>query len=149
MTGFSKRKYGLVFALVSLLLGLPFIHYHPDNSHTHASELSAHTHKGHFHSNELNGLVQLIDHASNGPTQNDHHPHPDTDSDSNTIEVNLQKSNHNSVKFLKTIKSGIIRKSFFIPKPTSFHPISYSDSSFESSVLTSPSRERSPPFPIV
>ncbi len=79
-----------MIALVSLLLGLPFFHYHPDKSHTHQSELSEHTHKGRFHSNELSAFVDLINHDSSNPWQGEqHHPHSDTDLGTNYFEATL------------------------------------------------------------
>lgn len=146
MTGFVKRKNALTFALVFLILGLPFFHYHPDNSHTHASELSEHTHKGHFHSNELSGFVELIHHDSSIPIEGeDHHPHSDTDLGTNYFEVNLQKSNNNPVKTLKVFKSGNTQKPVLIAKPTSFHAVSFDILAFEGSGSADSPKERSPP----
>lgn len=147
MAGFIKRKYGLIIALVSLIMGLPFVHYHPDNSHTHRSELSEHTHKGHFHSNELSGFVELIHHDASIPGQNeDHHPHSDTDSGLNYFDVNLQKSSNNPAKAFKTFKNGNTQKSVVIAEPTLSHPISFNILTFESSRSADSPKERSPPF---
>jgi len=147
MARFCKRNYGLVFALVALLLWLPFVHYHPDNIHTHQSELLAHHHEGHFHSHELNGFVQLIAHNSAKPLQSEeHHPHSDTDSGTNYFEANLQKTSVNPVKAFKIFKSGNVQKPFIISKPALFHPISFGILAFESFGLTDTPKERSPPF---
>lgn len=150
MAGFVKRKYGLIFALVSLLLGFPFFHYHPDNTHTHQSELSQHTHQGYFHSNELSGFVDLIHHDTSSPLQGEeHHSHSDTDLDTNYFEVSLQKSSVNPVKTFKVFKSGNTQKPFLITEPALLHLISPCILDFKDSVLADTFKERSPPFPFV
>ena len=147
MVRFCKRNFGLTFVLVGFLLGLPFFHYHPDNIHTHQSELSPHHHEGHFHSHELNGFVQLIDHNSANPLQSEeHHPHSDTDSGTNYFEVNLQKSDIKPVKTRKTFKSGNTQKPFLVSGPTFFQIISTDNSAFEIPDSTFISIERSPPL---
>jgi hypothetical protein len=150
MAGFIKKKYGLIFALVFLILGFPFVHYHPDNAHTHQSELSEHHHEGHFHSNELSGIVGLVTHDSSLPWQNEeHHPHSDTDADANYFELNLQKISSNPVKASKVIKNGTAQKSILIARPTLFHPVAISILAFQSSRFPDSPKERSPPFPFV
>lgn len=147
MARFSKRNYGLVFALVALLLWLPFVHYHPDNDHIHQGELSPHHDEGLFHSHELNGFVELIDHNPANPLPSEeHHPHSDTDSGTNYFEVNLLKTSVNPVKAFKIFKSGNVQKPFLISKPALFHPISFGILTFESSGWTDTPKERSPPF---
>lgn len=150
MIGFAKRKSGLIVALAVLLLGLPFFHYHPDNSHTHPSELSQHTHQGHFHSNELNGFVRLIGHDAKTPWQEEeHHSHSDTDSETNYFEVTLQKSSVHPIKTFKTFKSGNTQKPFFVSEPASFHPFLQDLLDFEYSGLRDTPKERSPPLRFV
>ena len=147
MARFFKRKYGFIFVLVSLLLGLPFFHYHSDNIHTHQSELSSHHHEGLFHSHVLNGFVDLIDHNSANPwPSEEQHPHSDTDTGANYFEVNLHKSSTKPVKTFKVFKSGVIQNPFFISEPALFHPVSFGILAFESSGLTDTPKERSPPF---
>jgi hypothetical protein len=150
MANFFKRKYGLIFALISLILGLPFFHYHPDNSHTHQSELSEHTHKGHFHSNELSGFVELINHNSSNPLQKDeHHPHSDTDTGTNYFDVNLQKSSVNPVKTFKLSKTGNVQKLLFISEPALVPTVSLGILALKSTDLSDTPKERSPPFLLV
>lgn len=147
MARFCKRNYGLVFALVGLLLWLPFFHYHPDNTHTHQGELPSHHHEGSFHSHELNGFVELINHNSANPWQSEeHHPHSDKDSSTNNFEVNLQKTSVNPVKAFKIFKSGNFQNPFLISEPALSHFVSFGILAFESSGLTDPPKERSPPF---
>lgn len=149
MAGFFKRKYGLTFALVSLILGLPFFHFHPDNTHTHQSELSQHNHKGHFHSNELSSLVDLITHDSSDSSQGEeHHPHSDTDTGTNYFELNLQNSS-NPLKTLKSFKSVNAQKSIVLAEPTLFRPILFNILTFEVTGSTDTQKERSPPFVII
>ncbi len=146
MARFTKRKYGLIFALVAFLLWMPFFHYHSDNIHTHQSELSSHHHEGHFHSHELNGFVELIDHNSTNSWQSEEpHPHSDTDSGTNYFEVNLQKTSVNPVKAFKVFKSGNVQKPFIISEPALFHFVSFGTLAFESSGLTDTPNERAPP----
>ncbi len=150
MAGFIKKSYGLIFALVFLILGFPFVHYHPANAHTHQSELSEHHHEGHFHSNELSGLVGMVTHDSSPPWQSDeHHPHSDTDAGTNYFELNLQKSSGNPEKSSKIIKSGIAKKSILIAGPTLFHPVAINTPAFQSSRFPDSPKERSPPSPFV
>lgn len=149
MANFFKRKDGLIFALVSLILGLPFFHYHPDNSHTHQSELSEHTHQGHFHSHELSGFVDLINHDSPNPWQGEeHHSHSDTDTSTSSIyfDINLHKSSVNPVKSFKIFKSGNTQKLLRISEPALVHSVSPDILAFESTVLADSPKERSPPF---
>jgi hypothetical protein len=147
MARFCKRNYGLVFALVAFLLGLPFFHYHPDNTHTHQSELPPHHHEGSFHSHELNGFVELINQNSANPWQSEeHHPHSDTDSSTNYFEVSLQKTSVNPVKAFKVFKSGNVQKPFIISEPALSHFVSFGILAFESSGFSDPPRGRSPPF---
>lgn len=151
MAGFIKKKYGLIFALIFLVLGFPFVHYHPGNDHTHESELTEHHHDGHFHSNELSGFVDLVTHDSSLPWQNDeeHHSHSDTDADANYFELTLQKSSGNPEKSSKVIKNGIVQKSILIAGPTQLHPVAISILAFQSSRFPDSPKERSPPFPFV
>ncbi len=150
MAKLGKIKYGLIITLVSLLLGLPFFHYHPDIAHTHPSELTPHHHGGHFHSSELSGIVSLIQHHASVPRHSeDHHPHSDTDVGTNYFELNLQKSNGNPVKTFKVFKQAISQKAFLIAGPTLFHSVSTDIPAFENSHSADSPKERSPPFPFV
>ena len=86
---FYKKKYGLTFALV-LLCGfqfffLPFIHFHPGNTHSHHAELSPHHHQGHFHSPELESLTHLIKNSE--ASQGEEHHHSDSFDDSDNINL--------------------------------------------------------------
>ncbi len=99
MISFYKKKYGLMFALVFLcgfqFFFLPFIHYHPDNTHTHDAELTPHHHQGHFHSHELETLTHFI-HHEDSPSEG--HRHSDNDGEhhhsdpfDDTKNLNLHK----------------------------------------------------------
>jgi hypothetical protein len=150
MAEFFKRKYGLIWAMVFLILGIPFVHYHPGNTHTHQSELSQHHHEGHFHSNELSGFVGLVVHDASLPGQSEgHHPHSDTDADIKYFEFNLQKTSANPEKSSRVIKTGITRKPVLITGPTFFHRVSTNLPATENSRLADSPKERSPPFPFV
>ncbi len=90
---FYKKKYGSTFALV-LLCGfqfffLPFIHFHPGNTHTHHAELSPHHHPGHFHSHELESLTHLI--KSPEASQGEEHHHSDNFDDTDSINLHKPK----------------------------------------------------------
>lgn len=147
MAKFCKGNYGLRFVLVAILLGLPFFHYHPDNVHTHSSELPSHLHSGHFHSQELHGLVDLIDHdADNSRQSEEHHSHPETDRDANYFDVNLQKSDLKPVKSLKTFKFGNTQKSLLVADSPLSHSVGTHRSVFKKSESSFFFIERSPPF---
>jgi hypothetical protein len=147
MAKFCRKNFGLRFVLVAILLGLPFFHYHPDNIHTHQSELSPHFHGGHFHSQELHGFVDLIDHdADNSRQSEDHHSHSETDRDVNYFDVNLQKSDLKPVKTLKTFKVGNTQKSFLVSGSQAFHSVGTHRSAFKNYEFAFFFRERSPPF---
>ncbi len=150
MAGFSKKNYGLIVVLISLLLGLPFFHYHPEKTHTHQSELPSHHHEGHLHSHELNGFASLIDFNSSNSSQSEgHHHHSENNADTNDFEINPQKSGLTPVKIFKNFKSGTVQKLFSIPKPALFHfePLVIQD--FWVHVLADPLKERSPPYRFV
>jgi hypothetical protein len=90
---FYKKKYGLTSALV-LLCGfqfflLPFVHFHPDNTHTHHAELSPHHHPGHFHSPELESLTNLLKNFK--AAQGEEHHHSDNFDDSDNINLHNSK----------------------------------------------------------
>jgi hypothetical protein len=86
---FYKKKYGLTFALVILcgfqFFFLPFIHFHPDNTHSHHTELSPHHHPGHFHSHELESLTHLIKSSEASHEEEHHHSENFDDTDSITL----------------------------------------------------------------
>jgi hypothetical protein len=88
---FYKKKYGLTFALVILcgfqFFFLPFIHFHPDNTHSHHTELSPHHHQGHFHSHELESLTHLIKNSEASHGEEHHH----SDNFDDTDSINLHK----------------------------------------------------------
>jgi len=101
MISFYQKKYGLMFALV-LLCGfqfffLPFIHYHPDNTHSHHAELTPHHHLGHFHSHELETLTHFIHHEdslSEGHHHADYdeeHHHSDPFDDTKSVTLHKPK----------------------------------------------------------
>ena len=104
MISFYKKKYGLTFALV-LLCGfqfffLPFVHFHPGNTHTHHAELSPHHHPGHFHSPELESLTNLLENFA--ASQGEEHHHSDNFDDSDNINLH----NSNLVKGSSIVKIG-------------------------------------------
>ncbi|MBC8282476.1 MAG: hypothetical protein H8E32_01575 [Nitrospinae bacterium] len=123
-----------MFALV-LLCGfqfffLPFIHFHPDNTHAHITELSPHHHPGHFHSHELETLTHLISHGDlyevghhHSDPESDHH-HSNTFDDTGFENINLFKpklEKESSVVIYGVANSDIIYKhsdpsSFFHPE---------------------------------
>ncbi len=150
MDGFSKNKNGLIFFLVILILGFPFVHYHPDNAHTHQSELVEHHHEGHFHSHELSGIVNLVTHDSPTPWQSEeHHPHSDTDAGTNYFEISLQKSSGSPEKTPRVIKSGNTGHPILTAGPVLFHPVPIDILAFQSSCLADSPKERSPPSLLV
>jgi hypothetical protein len=147
MAKFCRKNLGLRFVLVAILLGLPFFHYHPDNTHTHQSELSPHFHGGHFHSQELHGFVDLIDHdAENSRQSEDHHSHSETDQDANYFDVNLQKSDLKPAKTLKVFKVGNTQKSLLVSGSQVFRFVGTDRSAVKNSESTFIFTERSPPF---
>jgi hypothetical protein len=90
VTSFYKKKYGLTFALVILcgfqFFFLPFIHFHPDNTHSHHTGLLPHHHQGHFHSHELDHLIK-----SSEASQGEEHHHSDDFDDSDGINLHKPK----------------------------------------------------------
>jgi hypothetical protein len=90
---FYKKKYGLTFALV-LLCGfqfffLPFVHFHPGNTHSHHEEVSPHHHPGHFHSPELESLTHLLENFA--ASQGEEHHHSDNFDDSDNVNLHKPK----------------------------------------------------------
>lgn len=142
-----------MFALV-LLCGfqfffLPFIHFHPDNTHAHITELSPHHHPGHFHSHELETLTHLISHGDLYEVGH-HHSDPENDHDhSNSFDdtgfdnVNLYKPK--LVKGLLIVNNGVANSDTIY---THSDPSSFSHPIVLSKIYTSPRNSfisRSPP----
>ena len=146
MVKLRKNNFGMVYALISCLLWLPFFHYHPETVHTHSDELTPHHHGGHFHSQEIHSLANLID---RGPTQLPHgedHSHSETSKDTNYFNVSLQKSDITPEKTQKTLKVKKIRNLFSIAGSYLSHSmVSYRVTlSTIDPAFSAP--ERSPPF---
>ncbi len=77
-------------ALVGLLnlFFLPFIHFHPDNNHTHPGEFDSHQHKGHFHSHELENIAHWANVHPSDPEADEplHHSHSSPEHDTDQVE---------------------------------------------------------------
>jgi|TARA_B110000467_G_C18310578_1_gene477814 hypothetical protein len=147
----KKRKYGLMFALV-LLCGfqfflLPFIHYHPDKTHSHSIELSSHHHLGHFHSRELETLTNFIKHEDPISTghhhsgSDDEHHHSDSFDDTNSVTLHKPKL----VKGSSILKNASISSYFTITTIDSL--FFFSPGIFYKTITVSPENRiaRSPP----
>jgi len=140
---FYKKKFGLTFALV-LLCGfqfffLPFVHFHPDNTHSHHAEISPHHHPGHFHSPELESLTNLL--RNFAASQGEEHHHSDNFDDSDNI--NLHKSN--LVKGSSIVKIGNVNSYSLSTTPDLSSFINPNRDSIKSSGLPKSFNARSPP----
>ena len=128
MISFYKKKYGLTFALVILcgfqFFFLPFVHFHPDNTHSHHTELSPHHHPGHFHSPELESLTHHFTKNSEASQGEEHH-HSDSFDDSDNINLHKSKLvNGSSILKIGNTHSYSLSAT---PDPTSFiNPDRYS-----------------------
>ena len=135
----------LVFLCGFQFFFLPFIHYHPDNTHAHAAELSPHQHRGHFHSPELETLTHLINHHDHSQGEDHHHSEPFDGTDSDNYEIELYKSNLKSGKPFKIVKNGDVRNRFIIAAPILIYIVAPDDFSIENSRSSEIFRSRAPP----
>ena len=69
----------LGFAIPLLLL--PFTHYHPDTSHSHAENTDPHQHEGRYHSAALEAYVHLINGHFSDHELDDHFHHANSSDD--------------------------------------------------------------------
>ncbi len=78
----------LAFLGLVNLFFLPFIHFHPENVHTHPGEIDTHHHAGHFHSHELENIAHWASIHPDDPEADEplHHSHSSTEHDSDKVE---------------------------------------------------------------
>ncbi|QPJ61174.1 MAG: hypothetical protein G3M70_04430 [Candidatus Nitronauta litoralis] len=65
------------------LFFLPFIHFHPGNTHAHPGEFETHHHTGHFHSSELENIALWANIHPGDPEEDEplHHSHSSPEHD--------------------------------------------------------------------
>jgi len=93
----TKRKsfiWSLVFLWGFYFFFSPFLHFHPNDVHTHNGELQSHQHEGHFHSHELEALAHNWNfHPGNEQEdQGRHHPHSSAEHDADKFEINIENA---------------------------------------------------------
>ncbi len=88
------RNIGKISFIPLALLGmlnlffLPFIHFHPENTHAHPGEIESHHHDGHFHSQELETIAHWANIHPGDPEQDEplHHSHSSPEHDVDQVE---------------------------------------------------------------
>ena len=90
LLGKRGRNPGTLFLLAGLfnLLFLPFIHFHPSETHAHMGYELEHQHAGHFHSPELESLASLVHSHAEGEDPEAHpagHTHSSPEEESGKV----------------------------------------------------------------
>lgn len=87
------RKVCHAFLLLGVfnLLFLPWVHFHPEKTHSHPDQIEAHHHQGHLHSPELETVAHFFnahpkDPATDAPL---HHSHSLPEHDSDKAEYSI------------------------------------------------------------
>ena len=141
----------ILLGIVIPLFLLPFIHYHPETTHSPFEQVEAHKHQGRYHSATLEAYAHLVNgHFSNHELDDHfHHSHSSEEYDESDSGFFIL------AKYSKPFKQGLTFKQVG-------HPVRFEISNPLVSVLTgsetisfplrsskSPHSSRSPPFVIL
>ncbi len=151
MIEFCKKNYGMMFALVILwgfqFILLPFIHYHPEITHSHIDQAEVHQHSGRYHSATLEAYAHLVSgHFSDSELDNHfHHSHSSEENDESDSGFYIL------AKYSKSLKQGKVSKQIGLPlrlelsNPLISLPALPGAINFNSRSGTNPHSSRAPP----
>ena len=152
---FNRKNLGLwkliLLGIAIPLFLLPFIHYHPETTHSHLGQAEAHQHQGRYHSATLEAYAHLVNgHFSDQELEDHfHHSHSSEDYDEN------ESGFFTLAKYSKPFKQGLTFKPVGHPVriEISNHLVSVlprsETISLPSRLSRSPHSSRSPPFVIL
>ena len=142
----SLRKLILLGIVIPLFL-LPFIHYHPETTHSPFEQVEAHKHQGRYHSATLEAYAHLVNgHFSNHELDDHfHHSHSSEEYDESDSGFFIL------AKYSKPIKQGLTFKQ--VGHPIRFEtsnllvivPVDSETVSLQSRFSGNPHSSRSPP----
>ncbi len=127
---------------------LPFIHYHPETTHSHFEQAEVHQHSGRYHSATLEAYAHLVKgHFSDLELDNHfHHSHSSEENTENDSEIFIL------AKTSKPLKQGLAFKMIGLPHRLEFsnHTVSVAIDpvgvSFKSQSSGNLHSSRSPPY---
>lgn len=133
--------------LVPLFL-LPFIHYHPETTHSHGEPAEVHQHQGRYHSTTLEVYAHLVTgHFSNHELDDHfHHSHSSEDEEANDSEIFVLAKNSKSFKQGLVYTQADHPTRIWFTNPRVFYPVDPEIPSFKSRLSKSRHSSRSPPF---
>jgi len=148
MTFRMNRKNSRLLILLGIIIPLfllPFIHYHPETTHSHDEHTDAHQHQGRYHSTTLEAYAHLVaGHFSNDELDDHfHHAHSsETEGEDDTDFYVLAKNS-------KPFKQGLVvtpdSSHFEFSHALVFVPLGSETVSTQSRFSRSPYSPRSPP----
>ena len=152
---FNRKSSGL-WRLILLgsaipLLLLPFIHYHPETTHSHTNQVEDHQHPGRYHSATLEAYAHLVNgHFANRELDDHfHHSHSSEENEENDSGFFTLAKNFKSIKQSLIFKEVGHPLRFEFSNPLVFVPAGSETTSFQSRFSRSPHSSRSPPAFII
>ena len=152
---FNRKSSGLwrliLLGIAIPLLLLPFIHYHPETTHSHTNQVEDHQHPGRYHSATLEAYAHLVNgHFANRELDDHfHHSHSSEENEENNSGFFTLAKNFKSIKQSQIFKQVGHPLRFEFSSPLVFVPAGSETTSFQSRFSRSPHSSRSPPAFII
>ena len=141
-------KWVLLGIAIPLLL-LPFIHYHPEITHSHHEHVDAHQHEGRYHSATLEAYAHLVNGHFSDHELDDHfhHSHSSEDYDGSESGFFTLTKNTSSFKQDLVLKQLGHSSTFEYFNAQVSVPADLETALFKSRLRRNPHSSRSPPQP--
>ena len=152
---FNRKSSGLwrliLLGIAIPLLLIPFIHYHPETTHSHTDQVEDHQHPGRYHSATLEAYAHLVNgHFANRELDDHfHHSHSSEENEENDSGFFTLAKNFKSIKQSLIFKEVGHPLRFEFSSPLVFVPAGSETTSFQSRFSRSPHSSRSPPVFII
>lgn len=152
---FNRKSSGLwrliLLGIAIPLLLFPFIHYHPETTHSHTNQVEDHQHPGRYHSATLEAYAHLVNgHFANRELDDHfHHSHSSEENEENDSGFFTLAKNFKSIKQSLIFKEVGHPLRFKFSNPLVFVPAGSETTSFQSRFSRSPHSSRSPPAFII
>ena len=152
---FNRKSSGLwrliLLGIAIPLLLLPFIHYHPETTHSYTNQVEDHQHPGRYHSATLEAYAHLVNgHFANRELDDHfHHSHSSEENEENDSGFFTLAKNFKSIKQSLIFKEVGHPLRFEFSNPLVFVPAGSETTSFQSRFSRSPHSSRSPPAFII
>lgn len=96
----------ILLGIVIPFFVLPFIHYHPETTHSHSEHADTHQHEGRYHSTTLEAYAHLLNGHFSDPELENHFHHSHSSEEQNESDTGF----YVLAKSAKSIKQGLILK---------------------------------------